>query len=164
MVARTAGNTDAKKRGSAAKPSGKTRIRTAAVRRADPDYLNLVRRFSLRPIRTDAELDAAAGVIDELTNRNDLSQAESDYLDVLGDLVERYEDTHVEMPPVSDAEMLRSLMDDKGVRQADVVRGTGISKTVLSLILHGKRDLTRAHIRALSKYFGVHPASFLGPA
>jgi HTH-type transcriptional regulator / antitoxin HigA len=156
MVARTAGNTDAKKRGSAAKPSGKTRIRTAAVRRADPDYLNLVRRFSLRPIRTDAELDAAAGVIDELTNRNDLSQAESDY--------ERYEDTHVEMPPVSDAEMLRSLMDDKGVRQADVVRGTGISKTVLSLILHGKRDLTRAHIRALSKYFGVHPASFLGPA
>ena len=68
------------------------------------------------------------------------------------------------MPHVSDATMLRSLMDEKGVRQADVVRGTGISKTVLSLVLNGKRDLTREHIRALSKYFGVNPASFLGPA
>jgi hypothetical protein len=26
-----------------------------------------------------------------------------------------------------------------------VVRGTGISKTVLSLVLNGKRDLTGAH-------------------
>jgi HTH-type transcriptional regulator / antitoxin HigA len=124
----------------------------------------MIRRFSLRPIRTEAELDAASGVIDELTDREDLSPAESDYLDVLGDLVEKYEDEHVEMPYVSDAAMLRSLMDEKGVRQADVVRGTGISKTVLSLVLHGKRDLTREHIGALSKYFEVNPAVFLGPA
>ena len=82
---------------------------------------------------------------------------------MLGDLVEKYEDEHVEMPHVSDAAMLRSLMDEKGVRQADVVRGTGISKTVLSLVLNGKRDLTREHIAALSKYFGVSVYSFLGP-
>jgi HTH-type transcriptional regulator/antitoxin HigA len=81
---------------------------------------------------------------------------------VLGDLVEKYEDEHVEMPHVSDGTMLRSLMDEKGVRQADVARGTGISKTVLSLILNGKRDLTREHIGALSKYFDVNPSSFLG--
>jgi HTH-type transcriptional regulator / antitoxin HigA len=80
---------------------------------------------------------------------------------VLGDLVEKYE--HVEMPHVSDAEMLRSLMEEKRVRQTDVVRGTGISKTVLSLVLHGKRDLTREHIGALSTYFAVNPAAFLGP-
>jgi HTH-type transcriptional regulator / antitoxin HigA len=103
-------------------------------------------------------------VVDGLTDRDDLSPAESDYLDVLGDLVEKYEDGHVEMPHVSDAAMLRSLMDEKGVKQVDVVRGTGISKTVLSLVLNGKRDLTREHIGALSKYFGVNPSSFLGSA
>jgi HTH-type transcriptional regulator/antitoxin HigA len=130
---------------------------------ADPAYLTLIRRLPLRPIRTDAELDSAFSVIDELTDRDDLSLAETDYLDVLGDLVEKYEDEHIDMPHVSDAAMIRSLMEEKGVRQADVVRGTGISKTVLSLVLNGKRDLTREHIRALSKYFGVNPGAFLGP-
>jgi HTH-type transcriptional regulator/antitoxin HigA len=81
---------------------------------------------------------------------------------VLSDLVEKFEDEHVEMPHVSDAAMLRSLMDEMRVKQADVVRGTGISKTVLSLVLNGKRDLTREHIKLLSKYFRVNPSSFLG--
>jgi HTH-type transcriptional regulator/antitoxin HigA len=130
---------------------------------ADPAYMALIRRFPLRPIRSEAELDAASALIDRLIDRDDLSPSESDYLDVLGDLVEKYEDQHIEMPRVSDAEMLRSLMDEKGVRQADVVRGTGISKTVLSLVLNGKRDLTREHIEALSKYFGVNSAAFPGP-
>jgi HTH-type transcriptional regulator / antitoxin HigA len=133
-----------------------------AARGTDPAYFALIQRFALRPIRTDAELDAASALIDELTDRDDLSPAEADYLDVLGDLVENYEDEHVEMPHVSDADMLRSLMDEKGVRQSDVVRGTGLSKTVLSLVLNGKRDLTREHIETLAKYFGVNPAAFLG--
>lgn len=149
---------------SSPKSERKSRRKIIFVGEADSAYLTLIRRLPLRPIRTDAELEAASCVIDELTVRDDLSLAESDYLDVLGDLVEKYEDEHVEMPHVSDATMLRSLMDEKGVRQVDVVRGTGISKTVLSLVLSGKRELTREHIGVLSKYFEVSPGSFLGPA
>ncbi len=87
---------------------------------------------------------------------------ESDYLEVLGDLVQKYEDEHVAMPLVSDSEMLHSLMEETGSKQADVVRGTGISKTVISLVLSGKRRFTREHIEALSRYFKVNPASFMG--
>jgi HTH-type transcriptional regulator / antitoxin HigA len=141
-----------------------TRDKTAPVGGPDPDYMTLIKRLSLRPIRTDAELDLAAVVIDELTDRDDLSPAESDYLDVLGDLIEKFENEHVELPHVSDAAMLGSLMEEKGVSQADVVRGTGISRTVRSLVRSGKRDLTRDHIKALSKYFDVNPAVFLGRA
>ena len=39
--------------------------------------------------------------------------------------------------------------------------GTGISKTVLSLVINGKRNLTREHIEALSNDFEVNPAAFL---
>lgn len=96
----------------AAKSPSKTKA--AASGGVDMAYLALIQRFPLRPIHTEAELDAASAIIDELTNRNDLSSSEFDYLDVLGDLVEKYEDEHVEMPSVSDPEMLRSLMDEKG--------------------------------------------------
>jgi HTH-type transcriptional regulator / antitoxin HigA len=165
---KSAGRAVPKDRQQGAKARGKhaasSRSGTAGSGGIDAAYLALIRRFPLRPIRSDDELDAASAVIDELTDRNDLSPTEADFLDVLGDLVEKYEDQHVEMPHVSDAEMLRSLMDENGVSQADVVRGAGISKTVLSLVLNGKRDLTREHIEALSKYFGVSPAAFLSPA
>ena len=144
--------------------ASRSRKGPAASGRIDAAYLALIRRFPLRPIRTEEELDAAFAIIDELTDRDELSAAEADYLDVLGNEVERYEDQHVAMPRVSDAEMLRALMDEKGVSQADVVRGAGISKTVLSLVLSGRRDLTREHIETLSMYFGISPAVFLDPA
>jgi HTH-type transcriptional regulator/antitoxin HigA len=144
------------KAGTASRPK---RVRSVY---ADSTYLPLIRRFPLRPIRSDAELDEASRVVDELTDRDDLSPTELDYLDVLGDLIEKYEDEHVELPEVSDSVMLRSLMEENGVKQVDVIRGTGISKTVLSLILSGKRKLTRKHLSVLVKYFGVSPSSFLG--
>jgi HTH-type transcriptional regulator / antitoxin HigA len=168
MKTKTSSKTKAERKKPEAKGPGKRparsegRTRVADSGGADRAYLALIRRFPLRPIRTEAELDAASAIIDELTGRDDLSSTESDYLDVLGDLVEKYEDEHVEMPHVSDAAMLRSLMEETGVRQAAVARGTGISKSVLSLVLNGKRDPTREHIEALSTYFGVDPAAFLG--
>jgi HTH-type transcriptional regulator/antitoxin HigA len=143
--------------------AARSRKRPASPGGVDAAYLALIRRFPLRPIRTEAELDAAFAMIDELTDRDKLSAAEADYLDVLGNEVERYEDQHVEMPRVSGAEMLRSLMEEKGVSQADVVRGTGISTTVLSLVLSGKRELTREHIETLSRHFGISPVVFLNP-
>jgi HTH-type transcriptional regulator/antitoxin HigA len=145
-----------------ADPRRRGQGQTAVPAGADRAYLALIHRFPLRPLRSDAELDAAAAIIDELTDRDDLSESESDYLDVLGSLVEDYEDEHVEMPHVSDGAMLRNLMDEKGVRQAEVVRGTGINKTILSLVLNEKRNLTREHIEALARYFKVSPAVFLG--
>src|SRR5438105_2973568 len=44
-----------------AKSKGKNKF---AVVGAEPAYLALIQRFPLRPIRTDAELDAASGMID----------------------------------------------------------------------------------------------------
>jgi HTH-type transcriptional regulator/antitoxin HigA len=63
-------------------------------RTASDGYLDLVRRFPLRPIRNEKELDRAIAVIDALLDREQLTVAEEDYLDVLGDLVEHYEDQH----------------------------------------------------------------------
>jgi len=40
--------------------------------KANDTYLALVRRFPLRPIRTEAELDAAISVIDTLTQTSAL--------------------------------------------------------------------------------------------
>jgi HTH-type transcriptional regulator/antitoxin HigA len=126
-------------------------------------YLELVSLFPLRHIRTDAELDDAIRVIDMLIDLKKRSRAEEDYLDVLSDLVEVYEDEHFPMGPVSDAEMLESCIDAKGMTQAAVAKKTGIAESTISAVLAGKRKLTRGQIGKLSRYFCVSPAAFAGP-
>ena len=68
---------------------------------ADEAYLRLVRRCPLRPIRSEAELDRAIATINWLIDRGAAglrTTSEEDYLDVLGDLIEAYEDIHHQMP------------------------------------------------------------------
>jgi HTH-type transcriptional regulator/antitoxin HigA len=130
---------------------------------ADPTdrYLELVSAFPLRPIRTDAELVRAIDMIDSLLARGDLHIDEQDYLDVLADLVEKFEAAEDPFLPLSDADMLRHLIDARGITQAELSADTGIAGSTISAILSGKRGLTRDHIVALARYFKVSPAVFI---
>jgi HTH-type transcriptional regulator/antitoxin HigA len=123
-------------------------------------YLELVRAFPLRPLRTDADLDAAVEVVDSLIDQDELSAPEQDYLDVLSDLVEAYEDATIPIKSVGDADMLRLLIEAKGVTQAQVAKGAGIAESTISEVLAGKRKLNRAQIGKLSRYFHVAPSAF----
>jgi HTH-type transcriptional regulator/antitoxin HigA len=130
--------------------------------RIDSDrYLELVQQFPLRPIRSEAELDRAIATIDALLDQDRRNSDEEDYLDVLSDLVEKYEDEHEPMPSVSGAELLRFLIESQETTQAKVATATGIAESTISEILAGKRELNRKHIEALSRHFHVNPGVFL---
>ncbi len=124
-------------------------------------YLSLVRQFPLRPIRSESELDRAVRVVDSLIDRPALSPGEKDYLAVLTDLVEAYEDEHIPVPQVPDDRMLRHLIDARGVTQVDLARATGIASSTISAVLQGERRLTRQQVGAVAAYFGVDPGAFL---
>jgi HTH-type transcriptional regulator / antitoxin HigA len=124
-------------------------------------YLDWIRAFPLRPIRSDKELSEALGVIDRLLDQARLASEERDYLDVLSNLVERYEREQHPMPAVSDAQMLRHLIDAKGVAQVQVARATGIAESTISAVLAGHRRLNREHIEKLARYFHVGARAFM---
>ena len=123
-------------------------------------YLDLVLQFPLRPIQSDKELDGAVRMVDSLLDRPALAPEEDDYLEVLGDLIQRYESEAHPIEPVSDAEMFRHLIDAKGVSQTEVSAATGIADSTISEILKGKRSLSRNHIGKLARYFNVSPNVF----
>lgn len=69
----------------------------ATLSEADEDYLSLVRRCPLRPIRSASELDRAIATLNWLIDKGTAglrSPSEEDYMDVLGDLIEHYENLH----------------------------------------------------------------------
>ena len=54
-----------------------------------------------------------------------------------------------------DAEMLRHLMESKGVTQSLLSQATGVSKSTISEVLAGKRPFSRRMIRKFAEYFKV---------
>ncbi len=125
-------------------------------------YLELIRTFPLRPIRSEKELGQATSVIDSLVDRERLSSAEEDYLEVLGDLVRQYEAEHHPIPPVSDGELLRFLIETRELTQVQVAKESGIAESTISEVLSGRRKLNRRQIVKLAGYFHVEPGAFLG--
>ena len=136
---------------------------TTAANPQDRDpYFDLVRRFPLRPLQSDGELDRAIAMIDELVTRDDLSPGERDYLDVLSDLVHKYESAEHPIPSASEADVLRFLMEARGLTQTQLAAETGISVSTLSEVLAGQRGrrLSRDNIGILARHFHVSPAVF----
>jgi HTH-type transcriptional regulator/antitoxin HigA len=133
----------------------------SARKSADQDhYLELIQKFPLRRLRSDEELSNAIKIINSLIVRGDLHSGEQDYLDVLTDLVERYETREHPMPPASEPAMLRHLIEARGITQSKLAADTRILMSTISAVLNGRRRLTRRQVATLSKYFGVPQSVF----
>ena len=123
--------------------------------KARDSYLECVLAFPLTTISSDDHLATAGEVMDGLLAQGKLDRGQQSYLDALSDLVASYEDEHFPIEPASDAEMLRHLLDAKGVSQAQLHRETGISKSSISEVLSEKKPLSRPMMRKLADYFHV---------
>lgn len=124
-------------------------------------YLELVRKFPLRPIRSENELDLAIKIMDQLLSRGNLDSDRQDDLDVLSDLVERYEDRDHSILAATDAQVLQHLIEARRVRQVELAQDTSIAESTISAVLSGSRKLTRDQIEKLAAYFGIGPGAFM---
>lgn len=118
-------------------------------------YLDLVRAFPLSSIHSEKHLAQAQKVMDRLLAAGEMNDGEEMYLDALSDLVAVYEDEHHAIRPASDADLLRHLLEAKGITQAQLSQATGIAKSTISEVLAGKKPFSRQMIRKLADYFMV---------
>lgn len=133
----------------------------SAVQAVGEDYMSLIRRFPLVPIRTKAQLKRAASLVDELSDRvRSLSRSERAYFDVLCDLVKHYENEQYKPSAVSPAEALKYLMEVNGLTLNDLVPVVR-HKSHLSAFLNGKRSLSKANAIRLAAHFRVSPLLFM---
>ena len=126
----------------------------ALKRKARDSYLELVLAFPLASIKSEEHLAEAQEVMDRLLAKG-RDAGEEMYLDALSDLVAAYEDTHHAIDSASDADMLRHLLEAKGITQAQLSKETGLAKSSVSEVLAGKKPFSRQMIRKLANYFNV---------
>ncbi len=132
-----------------------TKTKFSLKGRQKDSYLEWILAFPLASIRSDDHLRAAQEIMDRLLAKGRMDVGEALYLDALSDLVASYEDDHHAIAPASDADMLRHLLEAKGVSQADLHRKTGLPKSTISEVLSGKKPFSRQIIRKLAKFCKV---------
>jgi HTH-type transcriptional regulator/antitoxin HigA len=136
---------------------------TTSLSQPDRQYLNLVRRFPLRPIRGKRHLAEAMKIAGHLATYDEgaLARGEQDYLDALTVLIEDYQRRlAADLPRVTPLAMLKHLMEERGMNISDLGRVIG-SQSNASLILSGQRSISKRVMQRLGQYFAVDPGAFL---
>jgi len=130
------------------------------------EYLALIRRFPLAPIRNKEQLNDAVALTKELTKPSrmlSLTDDESNYLDVLTDLVAKYESANWKRlaKAMTPSECLHYLLEQSGTSQSELARQTSMRQSHISEVLAGTRSLSKEGIVKIAHYFKVSPELFL---
>ncbi len=113
------------------------------------------------PITSEDENERYLEIVDRLIELGDrLTPKQNELLRLLVVLIERFEAERYTLERAEPREVLRELMDARGMKIADLADIIG-SKGVASEILSGKRGLSKGNIRKLADFFGVSPEVFL---
>lgn len=124
---------------------------------ADP--VEMIQKGAPHLIHSESELEKYTEVLFELSALPDPTPAQEEAIELLTLLIERYESERYPIPDVEPTDVLRFLIDQHGLSQRDLIPEFGAESTV-SLVLTGKRKLTRDHIERLSERFHVSPSVF----
>jgi len=115
----------------------------------------------LRPIDCEADFERMAAMMNSLLDDvgDDEDHPLSSLLDLVSDLVSRYEQAHHAIEPALPKDALRFLMEARGLRQEDL--SAIVAQSNLSAILAGRRKISATLAGKLANFFGISAAVFV---
>lgn len=124
-------------------------------------YSELLGRFQPKAIRSAREHSRALSVVEELMDRPRKSAAERQLIELLATLIDQYEETVWPTPHSTPGEVLAYLLSERKVSQTELARQLEIPQSTIANAIAGRRQLSKANVLALSKFFRVSPTLFL---
>lgn len=121
----------------------------------------------IRPIRSEQDYEAALARLSELMDTLTALPSQTAYMnhpdkdeyEVLGDLIEAYENRHYPIDDPSPLEAIEFRMEQQGLTPRDLIPVLG-SRATVSQLLAGERELTMPMARALHEHLDI-PAEVL---
>ena len=115
----------------------------------------------LRPIHSAADFERMSAMMNALLDDvgDDEEHPLSGLPELVSDLIYRYEQTHHAIEAAAPKDVLRFLMESRGLKQDDL--STLLPQSNLSAILAGKRKISAVLAGKLGKYFGISSAVFV---
>lgn len=119
--------------------------------------------MKLKPIRSEAEYDAALKAIERYFNKPPKKgTSEADRFDMLAMLIEAYERVRWPIPQAEPVDVIKYRMETHGYTQADLAGVLG-SRARASEVMSGKRPLSLTMIRRLACSWEIPVEALVGP-
>lgn len=123
-------------------------------------YAELVSLHVPRPIGDEVSYDNTVAIIDALAGHA-LNHDQEDYLEILSELIESYEEENLPaLPEIKGTKLLQYLLEEHEMTGDDFAKLLKVDRSAGYKILKGTRNLTTDHIRRLSERFSVRPDLF----
>ena len=119
-------------------------------------------RRELKPIRSEANYDAALAEIERLWGAKS-GITDGDRLDVLATLIDAYEAEHYPIDPPDPIEAIRFRMEQQGLTRKDLEPIIG-TRTRVAEVLNRKRGLSIDMIRRLHERLGISADVLIRPS
>jgi HTH-type transcriptional regulator/antitoxin HigA len=125
------------------------------------EYAALLSSTQPAVIRSEVENERYITLLGELDGKgNRMTTAERRMAELLTLLIEDFEEKQYPLKAGSPVDVLNELMRANNLKQKDLLDVFG-TPSIVSEVLHGKRQLTTEHIRRLSRRFHVSPEVFI---
>ncbi len=122
-------------------------------------YAGLLAQTLPHVIHSEQDSERWITALEALDSRGDSNLEEKWLAELLTLLIEDFEEKAYSLPAASPVDTVRHLMEENGLRQADMLDVFGTA-SIASEVLNGKRSLAKSHIERLSRKFKVSPAVF----
>jgi HTH-type transcriptional regulator / antitoxin HigA len=125
-------------------------------------YGELLAKVQPHPIKDEREYDRLVAEVERLMNRGEqsLSAEETSLLEMLSILIEEYDRNHYPLAPSQPHKTLAFLLEQRGLKPHDLWPVLG-SKSRVSEILAGKRDISKEQAKKLAEFFHVSVDLFI---
>jgi HTH-type transcriptional regulator / antitoxin HigA len=124
-------------------------------------YARVLAKVLPRVITTDQEHERMLAEVEKLMDKDGHRTTEEDAaLDLMVRLIKDYEEEHYPLPDSSPQEMLVYLMDQRNLKQADLLP-IFKSRGYVSDVVNAKRAISRLHAKQLAEFFKVPASLFI---
>ncbi|MCY7406993.1 MAG: transcriptional regulator [Alkalinema sp. CAN_BIN05] len=130
-------------------------------------YIDVLNQYEIIPkiIETNLEYEQFLAVTENLlSKRQHRTKAENDLFHLLVKLIRDYEEKTYSIQDwiqTKPYEFLQHLMEAREIKQVDLVGIVSPSRGVVSAIVNGKREISKAQAKKLGEYFNISPAAFI---
>lgn len=124
-------------------------------------YGKLLAKVRPTVIRTEVENNRMLALVEQLMAKGDgLTPEEGELVKLLGKLIADFEEKFYHLEDAQPHEVLRELMDARGLKQTDLAQLFG-SKGRASEVINGKRAISKTQAKALAEVFHVSAELFI---
>jgi plasmid maintenance system antidote protein VapI len=76
-------------------------------------------------------------------------------------VIDQYEERLWPTPEFSPGEMLKFFLEQRKMSQTELARETGIPQSTIANVIAGRRQLSKANVSVLAKFFKMSPTIFM---